>query len=215
MSEIVNGSSGTDQKASGTDGEVVSDSSETSKDQVAYDTYRKVLSEKKKRDEELKLATEELSKMRKLEKERVEHELKAKEDYKKLLELRENELKEKDEKLKSIETNIQESAKFSALLDALPGQLPKKYWQMIDTSGIVIDPTTGTPDPTSVKKIAESFQNSYGELLVKPGQAKMPNAAASGSTSVMTEELWKSLSGKEKKERLPEYVESLKQKRGI
>lgn len=210
----VNASSGSDQQtASGTDGNA--DTAQgASKETVAYDTYRKVLSEKKKRDEELRAKDELLAKYEQENKERIENELKAKEDYKKLLEMRDKEIQEKDRKLKNIETEIQESAKFSAFLEAIPGQVPKKYWQMIDTAQIVIDPTTGQPDPGSVKKAAEFFQNTYGELIVNPGRAKMPNQAASGAVQPMTEELWKSLSPKEKKQRLPDYVESLKQQRG-
>lgn len=214
MSETVNDSSGVDQQSASGDVEGAdSTANSSSKDAVAYDTYRKVLSEKKKRDEELRAKDEELKALKKAEKERVEAELKAKEDYKKLLELREKELQERDQKLKAIETEIAESTKFQALLDALPGQVPKKFWSMIDTSQIVIDPTTGSPDPTSIKKAAESFQANYPELIVSPGKAKLPNAAANGSSGMMTEELWKSLDPKQKKERLSEYVESLKQKR--
>lgn len=209
----VTASSGSDQQAaSGADGNT--DSTLASKDPVAYETYRKVLGEKKRRDEELRAKDELLAKYEQENKERIENELKAKEDYKKLLEMRDKEIQEKDHKLKSIETEIQESAKFSAFLEAIPGQVPKKYWQMIDTAQIVIDPTTGQPDPGSVKKAAEVFQNTYGELIVNPGRAKMPNQAASGPVEPMTEELWKSLSPKEKKQRLPDYVASLKQQRG-
>lgn len=210
----VTASGGSDQQAAGgADGNTDSTQS-TSNSPVSYEAHRRLLTEKKKKEEELRVKDELLAKYELENKERIENELKAKEDYKKLLEMRDKEIQEKDHKLKSIETEIQESAKFSAFLEAIPGQVPKKYWQMIDTAQIVIDPTTGQPDPGSVKKAAEFFQNTYGELIVNPGRAKMPNQAASGPVEPMTEELWKSLSPKEKKQRLPDYVASLKQQRG-
>lgn len=209
MTEKTTDASGADQKSSG-QMEGADDSANASKDTVAYDTYKKVLSEKKKRDEELKAAQDEITKFKKLEKERVEAELKQKEDYKKLLELRENEKSEIEQKFNSLHSQIQEGLKFQSFLEALPGQLPKKFWKMVDTSQIVIDPATGEPDPVSVKKAAESFQAEFGELIVQQGKAKLPNASAKVGAAPITKELWQGLSPKEKKERLHDYVEYLK-----
>jgi len=214
MSETVTASSGSQQQsASGDVDAIESADSSSGKDTVAYETYKKVVAEKKRRDAELAAKDEELKKLKAAEKERIEAELKAKEDYKKLLEIREKEIQERDQKLKEIETTIQESTKFEALMSALPGQVPKKFWSMIDTSQIVIDPSTGSPDPSSVKKAAEAFQANFPELIVQPGKARLPNTAAAGTGQQMTEEIWKSLDPKQKKERLSEYVESLKQNR--
>lgn len=214
MSETVKASSGSDQQSAsgGVEDTELADSS-SGKDTVAYETYKKVVAEKKRRDAELAAKDEELKKLKAAEKERVEAELKAKEDYKKLLEIREKEIQEKDRQLKEVMSDIEQSTKFEALLSALPGQVPKKFWSMIDTAQIVIDPNTGSPDPSSVKKAAEAFQANFPELIVQPGKAKLPNAAAAGTGQQMNDELWKSLDPKQKKERLPEYVESLKQNR--
>lgn len=215
MSETVTASSGSEQQsASGDVDAIESADSSSGKDTVAYETYKKVVAEKKRRDAELAAKDEELKKLKAAEKERVESELKAKEDYKKLLEIREKEIQEKDRQLKEVMSDIEQSTKFEALLSALPGQVPKKFWTMIDTTQIVIDPNTGSPDPSSVKKAAETFQANFPELIVQPGKAKLPNTAAAGTGQAMTEEVWKGLDPKQKKERLPEYVESLKQNRG-
>lgn len=210
MSETNTDASGADQKSSGQMDGAEEQHESSSKDTVAYESYRKVLSEKKKRDEELKAAQEELAKLKKADKQRLEDELKQKEDYKKLLELREKEKTDIEEKFNSLSSQIQDSLKFQHFLDALPGSLPKKFWKMVDIGEIIIDPTTGEPDPVSVKKVADGFQSEFGELIVQPGKAKLPNGSAKPSTAPITKEIWASLSPKEKKERLPEYAEFLK-----
>ncbi|RTL05196.1 hypothetical protein EKK58_08590 [Candidatus Dependentiae bacterium] len=212
MADVANGTSGADQKPSGSDGDLNADSS-SSKDTVAYDTYRKVLAEKKKKDEELASVREELAKRNKLDKEREEAELKAKEDYKKIAELREKELNETKIKYDSLNKEIQESLKFNAFLEALPGELPRKYWGMVNTKEIVIDPSTGDPDPVSIKKVAESFQAEYGELIKNPNKAKLPGDAASGGNAVITSEVWKTMTPEEKKKNLSSYM-AQKIKRG-
>jgi hypothetical protein len=60
------GSSGanTDASGKGTDNQTTKDTSSGSKDSVAYETYQKVLSEKKKRDSELDSVTKELQKLK-------------------------------------------------------------------------------------------------------------------------------------------------------
>lgn len=210
MTDVTSGASGADQKSSGQT-ETSEEVTQSVKDSVKYETYQKVLNEKKKRDEDFKAAQEELAKLKKLEKERTEAELKAKEDYKKLVELREQELNEFKSKYEGLSTTIQESVKFNSFLEALPGQLPKKFWKMVDTSEIVIDPSTGDPDPSSVKKVADKFQAEFGELVQTPGKAKLPNKAA-GSATVINEQVWAAMSPKEKKDNLASYVEYKKQK---
>lgn len=209
MTDVVNGASGADQKPSGPTGDaIVAD--QTSKDSVAYETYKKTLAQKKKLDEELAARDEELNLLKREKKEREESELKAKEDYKKLLELRDKELEETKVKYSSLNKEIQESIKFNSFLESLPGNLDKKYWRMVDTSEIVIDPATNEPDPTSIKKVAEKFQAEFGELIQTPGKAKLPNSAAQTGNVAITDEVWNSLSAKEKKDKLPEYFAHMK-----
>lgn len=203
MSDVVSGSSGTDQKPSGSDGDVaINDSSQ---DSVKYETYKKVLAEKKKRDEELKLVADENAILKREKKEREENELKAKEDYKKLLELRDKELNETKEKYNGLNSSIQESVKFNSFLESLPGQLDKKYWRMVDTSEIVIDPNTNEPDPSSIKRVAEKFQAEFGELIQTPGKAKLPNNASTGPIAAINDETWSKMSPADKKKNLSQY----------
>lgn len=209
MTDVVNGVSDADQKASGKTGDVA-DQVSKSKDTVAYETYQRTLAQKKKADEELAAKDEELNLLKREKKEREENELKAKEDYKKLLELREKELEETKGKYNGLNQTIQEQIKFGAFLESLPGNLDRKYWRMVDTSEIIIDPSTNEPDPSSIKKVAEKFQAEFGELIQTPGKARLPNQAAHASAVAINDEVWNSLSAKEKKDKLPEYFAHMK-----
>lgn len=137
------------------------------KDSVAYDTYRKVLSEKKKRDEQLRELTEKLSEFQSKEKQRTEEELRKKEDYKKMLELREGELNEYKSKYEGLITQQRSVTKLTSFLDNLDGKVAKKYWDKIDLDQIVYDDETGEVDQMSVKKAIESFKAEYPEIIVK------------------------------------------------
>ncbi len=208
MSEVVNGSGGTDQKSGGPNGganDVDNSSQSASADSVSYETHRKLLAEKKKRDDELRATNDRLAALEREKKEREENDLKEKENYKKLVEIRDKELAETTAKYQTLNTTIQESVKFNSFLEAIPGQLDKKFWRMVDTSGIIIDPTTGEPDPTSVKKAADKFQAEYGELIQSGGTAKLPNNEAGQYQGAMNDDVWNKMSAKEKKDNLPKY----------
>jgi len=69
------------------------------KDQVAYDTYRKVLGEKKKRDEQLQQMAEKLKTLE-------QKEMEAKGEQQKLIEALRRDLSEKDHKLKEVHQNF-------------------------------------------------------------------------------------------------------------
>lgn len=206
MTDVVNGASGADQKASGSTGDSADVANDSSKDFVSLETHRRLLAQKKQRDDELKARDEKIALLERKEKEREEADLKAKEDYKKLHEIGKQELEEYKAKYNGLNSEIQEQVKFSTLLQSLPGALDKKYWRMVDTSEIIIDPSTNEPDPTSIKKVAEKFQAEFGELIQMPGKAKLPNSAASSSSVAINDEVWNSLSAKDKKEKLPDYM---------
>ncbi len=95
-------------------------------DTVAYDTYRKVLSEKKKRDEENEKLQLALKEFETKEKERVENELKAKGDLQKLLDLQKQEKAGIEAKLKEKEFFIENQLKVQAFKAEVKGldQIP-------------------------------------------------------------------------------------------
>jgi len=58
-----------------------------------------------------------------------------------------------------------EVRKVSACQDALPFNIPSKYLMHLDTDSIVLDPDTGSPDPTSVQKAVDAFQVEHSDLV--------------------------------------------------
>lgn len=207
MPEVVNGASGADQKPRGSDGNATDDTTQNaSTETVAYETHRKLLAEKKRRDEELRARDEELAALKREKKEAEELKLKEKEDYKKIVEIRDGELAAERAEKEMLKNKFQDAVKFDAFINSLPGSVDKKFWQMIDLSAVVIDPTTNEPDPMSVKKAADKFRAEFPELIVNQNGAKLPNNAASGGAFVMNDETWNALSAKEKKDKLSDYM---------
>lgn len=183
------------------------------KDMVAYESYQKLLKEKKARDAELqeyKKKTEELELSRKKEE---EEKLKQKENWQGLLEIREkeklemlNKLKEKEDKISSLEETFNNGIKLQTFLGELSGEVDKKYWGMIDLAQIIIDPISGSPDPTSVKHAALNFEKQYPELI--RGKAKIPpsDGATPPAGTAITYEDWLKLSPDQMKKRMVDVI---------
>jgi len=167
-------------------------------DKVAYETYRRVLSEKKKMQERLE-------QLEKLAREREEAELKEKEkwqEYAKLKEKEALEIKQKyDEEIKAKTDMI----KMSSFLDAIDGVVPREYWSLIDLEKIVVDPATNMPDPLSVQQAAKEFQTKYYKVIEKKPVAKTPNDAPKAGGTLSYED-WLKLPLAEMKKRQKEVV---------
>lgn len=146
-------------------------------DTVKYDTYKKVLSEKKRRDDQLKQAQDQIAEFQKAEKERTENELKQKEDYKQLLEMREQEIAELKTGFTTLQAQQQNATKLDSFLGTLDGKVDRKYWGMIDLDKIIIDPETGVADEMSVTKAVEGFKKEYPELVQTKGAPKVSSEA--------------------------------------
>jgi len=178
---------------------------EPKRDLVAYETYQKAVDEAKKAKE----------RARKLEadaKEREEADLRAKEDYKKIAELREQEAKAAKEELALVKAREQNAVKLDAFLSTLDGKVDRKFWGHINLSQILIDPETGDVDQMSVAKEVDRFRKEYFEIIQKPGQNQLPNAAPQpgGVQQYIAYDEWKKLPLKEQKARYAEMREGEK-----
>lgn len=160
---------------------------------VAYETHKKLLAEKKKRDEDLNRIQEQLKEMQAKERERQESELKAKEEWKKLVEIREKELADLKKQVEQKDSLIVTSIKRGAVKSAINGLVPDKYIGLIDVSKVVINPETGEPDPASVQEVARTFEQEHKLLILsKDGKTGLPNDAASAAKKLTVSE-WKAL----------------------
>ena len=173
-------------------------------DKVAYDTYRRVLSEKKKMQERLDL-------LEKASKEKEETELKEKEKWKDYASLKEKEAGEFKQKYETEIKDKTDMVKMSHFLDAVDGSIPREYWGLIDVEKIVVDPATNMPDPLSVQNVAKEFQTKYHRVIEKKSGPKTSQDAAN-TTGGLTYEQWKALPVKEMKARYNEIKETEKLK---
>jgi hypothetical protein len=177
--------------------------------QVSYESHRRLLNEMKKEREERRKLQAELAERAQREKEAEEKRLAEQNEWKKIAENREKELKEKEDKLKGLETERQDARKLDAFLTALKGKVDPKYWPMIDLESIAIDPESGRVDEMTVARTVEDFRKDHGRLIDTPGNGDgmPPNAPESGGNQKLTDEAWKKLPLKERKARMSEYYQ--------
>jgi predicted DNA binding CopG/RHH family protein len=181
------------------DSTVTIDAAPNTPQTVAYESYAKLLKEKKALQERQAALDAET-------KNAHEQKLKEKENFKALLELREKEASEYKSKYESLNTRLASGLKLDAFLKALPGEVDPKFYQLIDIDKILVNDETGMPDKASVLEAAKQFVTDYGTVLVKKSGATMPNQAASGGTTKLSYDEWLALPKKDMAKRMKDVV---------
>lgn len=161
------GSGGTDnsQSSGGQSNSEAPSGSQEQKNQVAYETYTKVLDEKKslaKKYEEMQKQFDEITK-KSLEKENdwkglFELERKEKEEIKRVL-------AEKDSILGEYGERETTAKKFSVFKEKLGADIDKRYFSLIDLDDVIINPETGLVDENSAILAAKKFSETYPEIV--------------------------------------------------
>lgn len=170
-------------------------------EKVSYETYKRVLSEKKKRDEELEKHRIELAEVKRKLKEDEELKLKEKEDYKSLIQIREKELEEARNESKALREEQLQNLKLGSFLKTLGSEVHSKYWGMIDLEQVKLDPD-GKIDQMSITQAVENFKKTYPELIINGRGPKLPADAPSSGPGSLTVEEWKKLPSKEMAKRI-------------
>lgn len=179
---------------------------EQTDDSVQYDTFQRVLRQKKSADEKIAKYEKQLNEIKMREEaekaEKLKQQQKFEEYSKQLEEKLESERKEKEDYRKS----LLDTHKLQAVLDKLPAK-PKRseYLNFINLEQVEIDPETGIVSE-SVEQVANDFISNYGELLDRQGKG-LPNDAPR-TTSKLTYEQWLKLPTKEKKLRMKEVFDA-------
>jgi hypothetical protein len=204
---IVENSSGGTENSQNSSGGQSSDANPSGnseqKNQVAYETYSKLLDEKKslsKKHEELQRQFDDIQK-KALEKENdwkglFELERKEKESIQNSLLERENILKEYSEREVT-------AKKFSAFKEKLGLDIDKRYFSLIDLDEVIVNPDTGKVEETSAIMAAKKFAETYPEV-VKPkvGSRGAFEGQASGSSGgAITYEQWSAIKDYKEKQR--------------
>lgn len=169
-----------------------------SEDKVSYDTYKKILAEKK-------AAQAKLDEYQKESERREAQKLEEQQKYKELYENAKTETQSLSEKVQAYETRWQDAIKLTAFHDALGDtkKIDSKYSGFIDTSKILVDPESGKIDKVSVQKEVERVTNSYPEIVKSTITSHLPNQSPS-SNGTLTPEQWRKLPLAEMKKRRKE-----------
>lgn len=173
------------------------------KDSVAFETYDRLLGEKKKMQDALKAEREKNKQYEDNLKSQSEKELAEKEEWKKLLAIREKELEEANSKLTTHEKQTINARKIDSVLKTMDGEVSDKYWIHFDLDSIAIDPETNKVDEMTVAAEVERFRKEHPMLVRSRSRQKsgLPNEAP-GKSSRLTHDQWRKLPAKEMRERL-------------
>lgn len=167
------GSAQQDPAASGAD-------QQSREDKVAYETYRRVLSEKK-------AMAEKLAQFEQMQRQREEEEAKAKEDWKKMLDIRNQELESLRSEYGNLKGQVFQAVKRNAFEKAVGTRLEPQYERLIDYDSIVIDPN-GQVDEMALSKYAEQFKKDYRSILAPVAVPGVSQKAPEGAKEQRTKE---------------------------
>ena len=173
------------------------------KDLVAYDTYRKVLGEKKKRDEQLMSMAEKLKALE-------QKEMEAKGEQQKLIEALRKDLAEKDTKLKQVHqnfawNNLESQLKtFAAKEGCRKPEALVKLMDAVDFEGIEVDDGYQV-NGEDLTRVVGKYKGEYPELFAK-ATPSVDDAVPSKSSYKKEKPDWKKLPLAEKKKMLAKML---------
>ena len=156
---------------------------------VSYETHRKLLAEKKKRDQELALVQQKLAEKEAAEQALKEQQLKDDEKWQEYAQEQKKKAEETQARLKAYEDKEVYQRKVGFIRQQIPGFDLSKYHTLIDDSAISYDASSGDVDESSVQKEVERLKSTYPELVSPkpqagfPGDAPKPNNGATLSTA--------------------------------
>ena len=152
------------------------------KNVVAYATHQKLLSEKKKLQEErdsLKAAQDKA----------IQDALEAEGKKDELIEYHKKKAQDAADAAQTLERQITgfrqqetDNKKLSAFLKAVPGQVDSKYWGLVDLDKVTMNPETGEIEASSVQQLVDNFQKEHPILVTNPNKPKSPNEFPAGNS---------------------------------
>ncbi len=198
-------------------------SQDQSKQTVNYETYQKSVSQERNLRERLSTMEGQLNTFKTAEKDREDKRVRDKEDnltrqgeYKKLVEIRDQKIKELENAVNSAKEDnsyltgvIVEEKRARAFKDNIAGKLRRpEFISHANLESIIINPETGEVDKESTIKVCNEFMESYGNSLVDAGSfGLLPNGAPRTATGTkLTQNQWESLPLKEMRKRISDVI---------
>ena len=173
---------------------------ESSKDSVQYETYRKVLSEKKRRDEELAEARRELEEVRARDKANKEKELIEQNKWQEYAKAKEEEAKAALARVQSYEEREIASRKLDKVLSGVGDPIDSKFWGLINIDSVAYNPESGEFDETSLNAEIQRIKTQMPEIITRRQNASFDaSAPAKNGNSQIDLQKFASMSKSEKK----------------
>lgn len=146
-------------------------------DSVKYDTYRKVLGEKKKYQSELEAMRKELDEIREREAAEQERELKEQNKWQEIAERKEQEAKELAAKIQTFQEREVDSRKLEAVLKGVGEEIPSKFWGLIKLDSVGYDAEAGEFDESSLNAEIQRIKNDMPEIISRRKNASYDPAS--------------------------------------
>lgn len=171
-----------------------------SKDTVSYETFNKLLAQRKKDREKLTNYEKQLEELSGWKKQIEEQESVKKGEYEKILSTYKTENETLKGKLSEVQKSIVDGQKYQSFIDKLPGRLDRsEYLQFVNVEEIAIDPETGVVDEATVQGAVDKFVKNYGKLITPTNTKSLPSHDRIGSVTITPKSV-KQLSNEELKQ---------------
>lgn len=149
---------------------------DTTKQAVSYETFDKLLNQRKKDREKLDTYEKQLAELSGWKKQIEESESIKKGEYEKILSTYKTENETLKGKLSEVQKSIVDGQKYNAFLDKLPGRLDRnEFLQFVNIEQIAIDPETGVVDEKTVQATVDDFVKNYSKLITPTNSKSLPS----------------------------------------
>lgn len=158
------------------------DGEEQSEETVAYETYKKVLDQRKADQAKARELAAEVERLRSEREAEQEAKLAEQKRFEELYAAEKKKAEDLSNKIKEAETKSVMQKKRDALKQALGGVKRDEYLSFADLNSVLVL-EDGTVDPDSVKAAAAKFREAHPELVAARQTAPLPNESATGFTA--------------------------------
>jgi len=173
-----------------------------SNDSVQYATYQRVLSEKKRASEEAVQLRKALDEMKFAEDERQKKSLIEQNQWKELYEQEQKKASDALQVAADLKQHQLDAKKLNSILGKLPSQVPNKFWGLINTDNVLVNPDTGEIDDSSILKEVNRIVTEIPEIMTKTSTATVdPRAPVSNGSGTLSKDAWLKLSPSERSKR--------------
>ena len=165
----------------------VRNESENKPETIAYETHRKLLSQRKSDQEKMRGMEQQLNDLLNANKEAEEAKLREQGKWEDLAGQRENKIKELEQENLGFKDSFDKAVKLTSFRDQLGGTVDNSsYYDFVNVKDIVIDPETGVVDTASVEQVVNQFKKDHSKLYTPKVSKSLPANAPRDTNAMMT-----------------------------